>query len=89
MDPNELNVRFFSLVGMYASACWQQLGKTPDQADGTFSRDLKGAQSSIGMLVMLREKTQGNLTRSEEKLLNDTITALQERYAEEAEKGSV
>ena len=83
MNPNELNVRFFSLVSMFASACWQHLGKIPDKTDGTFSKDLEGAQSSIEMLLMLREKTQGNLTGSEEKLLNDTIAALQENYANE------
>ena len=50
----------------------------------TVSKDLEGAQSTIEILRMLREKTKGNLTGSEEKLLNDTIAALQENYEEEA-----
>ena len=84
MDPRELNVHFFSLISMFASACWQQLGKTPDQTVGAINKDLKGAKSTIDMLIMLRDKTQGNLTGTEEKLLNDTIAALQKEYAEEA-----
>ena len=84
MDPRELNVHFFSLISMFASACWQQLGKTPDQTEGAIKKDLKSAQSTIDMLLMLRDKTKGNLTGTEEKLLNDTITTLQKNYAEEA-----
>ena len=84
MDPKEINVHFFSLISMFASACWQQLGKTPDQAAGTVNKDLKGAQSAIDMLLMLRDKTQGNLTGTEEKLLGDTIASLQKNYTEEA-----
>lgn len=84
MDPKELNPRFFGLISMFASACWQQLGKIPGQPGGTVSKDLEGAQSTIEILRMLREKTKGNLTGSEEKLLNDTIAALQENYEEEA-----
>ena len=34
MDPKELNQHLFSLISMFASACWQQLGKIPSQVDG-------------------------------------------------------
>lgn len=84
MDPKEINVHFFSLISMFASVCWQQLGKTPDQETGAVNKDLKGAKSTIDMLIMLRDKTQGNLTGTEEKLLSDTIDSLQKNYAEEA-----
>ena len=87
MDPKELNVELFGLISMLASACWQQLGKTPSQEDGSVSKDLEGAQSTINMLLMLQDKMQGNLTGSEEKLLKDVIASLQENYAEEAVKG--
>ena len=84
MDPKELNIEFFSLISMLASACWQQLGKTPNQETGTVNKDLKGAKSTIDILLMIRDKTQGNLTGTEEKLLCDTIASLQKNYAEEA-----
>ena len=84
MDPRELNVQFFSLISMFASACWQQLGKMPDQTTNAVNKDLQGAKSTIDTLLMLRDKTQGNLTGTEEKLLNDTIASLQENYTEAA-----
>lgn len=88
MDPRELNAHFFSLISMFASACWQQLGKIPDSISGEKNTDLKGAQSTIEMPLMLRDKTQGNLTGTEEKLQNDTIATLQSNYAEETAKDS-
>ena len=84
MEPKELIVQFFSLISMFASACWQQLGKMPDQSSGESNKDLAGAQKTIEMLLMLRDKTRGNLTGTEAKLLDDTISSLQNYYAEEA-----
>ena len=79
MDPREINAHFFSLISMFASACWQQLGKIPDQTAGAVNKDLKGAKSIIDTLLMLRDKTQGNLTATDEKLLNDTNKHLMRR----------
>ena len=87
MDPKELNQHLFSLISMFASACWQQLGKIPSQIDGKINKDLKSAQVTIDMLLMLRDKTKGNLTKTEEKMLEDTISNLQMNYADEAAKG--
>ena len=86
MDPKELNQHLFSLISMFASACWQQLGKMPSQMDGKIHKDLKSAQVTIEMLSMLKEKMKGNLTTTEEKLLDDTISNLQMNYADEAAK---
>ena len=84
MDPRELNVHFFSLISMFASVCWQQLGKIPNQTEGVVNKNLKDAKSTIDILLMLRDKTKGNLTGTEEKLLNDTIASLPKNYEEEA-----
>lgn len=89
MDPKEINQYFFSMVSMFAAACWQQLGKMPDQASGEIIKDLESAQVTIDILLMLQDKTQGNLTNTEAKLLEDTISALQANYAEEAAKGGI
>lgn len=87
MDTKELNQHLFSLVSMFASACWQQMGKMPSQVDGKITKDLKSAQVTIDMLLMLKEKTKGNLTNTESKLLEDTISNLQMNYADEVAKG--
>ena len=86
MDTKDLNQHLFSLVSMFASACWQQMGKMPNQVDGKITKDLKSAQMTIDMLLMLKEKTKGNLTDTEAKLLEDTISNLQMNYADEVSK---
>ena len=87
MDTKDLNQHLFSLVSMFASACWQQMGKMPNQVDGKITKDLKSAQMTIDMLLMLKEKTKGNLTDTEAKFLEDTISNLQMNYADEVSKG--
>jgi len=87
MDPKELNQHLFSLISMFASACWQQMGKMPNQVDGKITKDLKSAQVTIDMLLMLKDKTKNNLTATESKLLEDTISNLQMNYADEVAKG--
>ena len=84
MDPKEINRHFFVLISRLASVCWEQLGKQADKPDG---RDFAGARETIGMLIMLRDKTKGNLTGTEERILNDTILTLQRSSEEEAGGG--
>jgi len=84
MDPKELDPQFFSLVSTLAAACWQHLGKAPSQLGGPLEKDLEGAMATIKTMLMLRDKTQGNLTSTEERLLEDTISSLQENYEKTA-----
>ncbi len=44
------------------------------------SRDL--ARHSIDMLAVLQQKTQGNLTREESSLLDNTLTELRMRFVQ-------
>jgi len=44
------------------------------------------AQSSIEMLVTLREKTKGNLDKDEEAILNEAISNLKMLYVGELKK---
>lgn len=86
MDTKELNPYLFSLIQMFASACWQQMGKIPSQIDGKISKDLKAAQQTIELLIMIKDKTKGNLSSTEDKMLTDTLSNLQMNYADEAAK---
>jgi len=75
-------VDFASFVLMMSSSAWVSLGKIQDPVSGEVKKDLKGAQYSIDVLIMLREKTRGNLVEEEEKLLNGIISDLQANYAQ-------
>ena len=86
MAEKEMNNYFTSLVMMFATACWQHLGKVPNPMTNKAECDLQNAQFTIDILSMLAEKTKGNLTPEEEKLLTNTISDLQLNYADEVNK---
>ncbi len=81
-DSNILEAGFSSLVLTLSSSAWVGLGKIADPISGEMKTDLSGAKFAIDTLVMLREKTKGNLTKDEEKILYSVVAELQANYAE-------
>jgi len=57
------------------------LGDVPGP-DGSPERDLELALQDIELLALLQEKTKGNLTGEEERLLHVSIDEMRERYEE-------
>lgn len=79
-------VGFIGLITSFYFACWQQLGKIANPITGKIERNLEQARYSIDMLIMLREKTKGNLTDDEKKALDEAIANLQMNYVDELNK---
>ena len=67
---------------MFASSALIHLGDAPDPLSGTQEVDLPQAQQTIDVLVLLREKTQGNRTDQETRILEQIIYDLQMRFVE-------
>jgi len=82
----EINPYLFNLITMFSSSVWCQLGKMPNPVSGKIEKDLKGAQATIETLLMLRDKTKGNLSDKEEEMLLSVISNLQINYADETAK---
>ena len=59
-----------------------RMGEFEDPNSGKKEIDLDGAQETIDLLLMLKEKTKGNLTSEEEKLLNSLIPDLQFKFVQ-------
>jgi len=82
-DPESFSL-FSHLLMMLTTSAMQQLGMMGG-ADGNPPRaDLEGAQITIDLIDMLKQKTQGNLTPDEERLLRESLTSLQMLYVEAA-----
>ncbi len=79
---------FMSLVMMFSSTAMQQLGKLLNPVTQKVEVDMRGAQASIDVLTMLAAKTKGNLDKDEERMLGETISALQMNYVETAQSAS-
>ena len=83
--PSDMNKALFtSLVMMLSTSAMQQLGKLVNPMTGKPEFNLEGAQMSIDMLSMLKDKTQGNLDKEEEGLLRNVLASAQMNYVEAA-----
>ena len=67
------------LMGI-ASSAFIYLGLVEHPATGRRQVDMNAAKESIDMLVMLREKTKGNLTGGEEKFFDDLFSDLKMQF---------
>ena len=87
MDTHETHhILFMQLVYMLHAAAMHQLGKVKNPLTGKVERDLQSAQSTIDMLEMLSERTKGNLSMEEQKLLSAVLMELRLNYVDEAAK---
>lgn len=77
---------FFNYVASLGFQAMIFLGEVPNPMTNQTEKNVKQAKFLIDTLVLLREKTSGNLTKEEAELLNGSIYELQLRYVEAAKK---
>lgn len=63
-----------------------RLGLMGLESEGEAQPDLAAARHAIDMLAMLSEKTRGNLTMEEQRLIENSLTELRFRYVQVSEK---
>ena len=80
-------VDFHTFVLSLGSSALLHLGELEHPEAGAPQKDLPMAKHTIDLLVMLEQKTKGNLTPAEEKLMESLLYDLRLRYVE-ATKGS-
>ena len=76
----EADPRFNEFVILQAQNAGLFLGQIPNPHSGEKEVNLRAAKSVIDSLEMLETKTRGNLTATEEKLLNMAINNLRPLY---------
>ncbi len=72
---------FDYLVSTLATQTMMALGLVAEEGQEKILVDLAAANHLVDSLMMLREKTSGNLTEAEEKSLNEAISELQKVFA--------
>ena len=75
-------VDFHTFVLSLGSSALLHLGEIENPNDGVSQKDLPLAKHTIDILVMLEEKTKGNLTGDEERLIGQILFDLKMRYVE-------
>jgi Domain of unknown function (DUF1844) len=78
-----------SLAGLFmmlASSAVVALGEAPDPLTGQRQVDLAQAADAIDLLILLREKTEGNRSAEENRILEEVLYDLQLRYVHATRK---
>lgn len=84
-DAKRNEAIFVQFVMGLTQSGMMQLGKMINPMTQKIEKDMQGARATIGLLVMLREKTHGNLGKTEEDVLAGGISSLQLNYVDELE----
>jgi hypothetical protein len=84
--PHLPAVDFHTFVLSLGSSALLHLGEIEHPDVGAPQTDLPLAKHTIDILVMLEEKTKGNLTPAEEKLIGSLLYDLRLRYVEAQKK---
>src|SRR6184192_4307355 len=78
----ELSQRFIEFVVMHAQNAALFLGQIPNPRTGEAEVNLDLARMFIDQLAMIQEKTRGNLTGEEAKVLSNALSNLQMAFVE-------
>ncbi|MFN7453316.1 MAG: DUF1844 domain-containing protein [Pseudobdellovibrionaceae bacterium] len=78
-----MEANFSVLTMSLASSAAMALGLAPDPQTGKTEKDKNMAKFNIDLLVMLKDKTKGNLNADEQKFLETVITDLQLKFVKE------
>ena len=79
-------IDFSTFIMSLTSSAFYHLGDIADPETGKTETNLPAVQQTIDMLIMLREKTQGNLTEEEAKLLEQLVYELQMKFVAKSKK---
>jgi len=73
-------ITFTSLIFSLSTSALIQLGEIRDPVTQQVSKNLPLAKQTIDLIGMLKEKTKGNVTSDEEKVLENILYDLRIRY---------
>ncbi|GIL16304.1 MAG: hypothetical protein BroJett040_00550 [Oligoflexia bacterium] len=77
---NQMQATFSMLVMSVASSAAMSMGLAPNPQTGKVESDKNMAKFNIDLLLCLQEKTKGNLSPDEKKLIEDLLGDLQMKF---------
>lgn len=81
-ELNPMEVNFINYISSLVFQAMIFLGELPNPITNETDKNPGQAKFMIDTLVMMREKTKGNLTKPEEDLLSSAVYELQMRYVD-------
>lgn len=80
MNDQKMEASFSMLIMSIASSAVMAMGLAPNPQNGEVSKDKNMARFNIDLLLVLQEKTKGNLSSDEVKFLENLINDLQMKF---------
>ncbi|HOJ70904.1 MAG TPA: DUF1844 domain-containing protein [Syntrophorhabdaceae bacterium] len=80
-------LNFSTFILSLSTSVLVNLGELPDPISNEKKVDLTMAKHSIDVIEMLKEKTKGNLTEEEDRLISNILYELMIKYVEAAKRG--
>ena len=85
-QENEQQVTFSAFIMGLGTQVLVCLGEVPDPMTNQKSKNTMIAKQTIDVLALLQEKTKGNLTTDESKLLSEMLGGLRLAYVDAIKK---
>jgi hypothetical protein len=82
-SQQKLEANFSVLTMSLASSAVMALGLAPDPQTQKIHKDKNMAKFNIDLLIMLRDKTKGNLSSEESQFIESVISDLQIKFVQE------
>ncbi len=76
----KMEASFSVLIMSIASSAIMAMGLAPDPQSGKVDKDKELARFNIDLLVVLKDKTKGNLSGDEAQFLENLISDLQMKF---------
>lgn len=77
-------IDFLTFIVSMSHSALLHLGDAPDPTTGAREKNLPLARQTIDLLAMLQDKTRGNLSGDEERVISQAIYDLRMRFVEVA-----
>jgi len=74
------DVTFSTFIASLSSSALVHLGEIAEPSTGQKQANIQMAKHTIDIIGLLQEKTNGNLTKEEDKLIQNVLTDLRMRY---------
>ncbi len=83
MEEGLPSIDFATFVLSLNHSALLHLGEAPDLESGKREKNLPLARQTIDLIAMIEEKTKGNLSGDEERLVGQILYDLRMRYVEQ------